>query len=56
MQYQKTAEGTNDLIGNEITKVSQNSQQNSSETVTNKHEYLKRDIYSQKKDRKLLII
>ena len=39
---QKTAEGTDNLIGNKIskkiTKVSKNSQQNNSETVTNKHD------------------
>ena len=38
---QKTAEATGDLIGNtianRITKVSKNSQQNDSETVTNEH-------------------
>ena len=39
---QKPAEATGDLIGNKIsnkiTKVSKNSQQNNSETVTNKHD------------------
>ena len=39
---QKTAEATGDLIGNEIaikiTGVSQNLQQNNSETVTNEHD------------------
>ena len=39
---QKTAEATGDLIGNKIatkiTKVSKNSQQNNSETVTNEHD------------------
>ena len=39
---QKTAEATSDLIGNKIanriTKVSKHSQQNNSETVTNKHD------------------
>ena len=39
---QKTAEVTGDLIGNKIadtiTKVSKNSQQNNSETVTNEHD------------------
>ena len=38
---QKTAEATEDLIGkkiaNKITKISKNSQQNNSETVTNEH-------------------
>ena len=40
------------------TKVSKNSQQNSSETVTNENdkELPKEDIHLQKKDRKLLII
>ena len=37
MEYQKTGEATN-KIGNKITKVLQNSQQNNSETVTNKHD------------------
>ena len=39
---QKTAEATSDLIGNKIAnriaKVSKHSQQNNSETVTNKHD------------------
>ena len=39
---QKTAEGTGDFIGNEIdnrvTKVSKNSKQNNSKTVTNDHD------------------
>ena len=39
---QKTAEATGDLIGNQIaeriTKVSKNSQQHNSETVTNEHD------------------
>ena len=39
---QKTAEGTGDLIGNKtankITKLSKNSPQNNSETVTNEHD------------------
>ena len=38
----KTSEATSDLIGrkitNEITKISKNLQQNSSETVTNEHD------------------
>ena len=38
MKYQKIAEATSDLIGNKITKVLQNSQQNYSETVTKKHD------------------
>ena len=56
---QKTAEATGDLIGNKIankiTKLSKNSQQNNSDTVTNEHDkeipkikikkYLKKDIY-----------
>ena len=40
--FNKTAEATDDLIGNKIanriTKVSKNSQQNNSETVTNEHD------------------
>ena len=42
MSNSKTAEATGDLNGNKsaskITKVSKNSQQNNSETVTNKHD------------------
>ena len=59
---QKTAEATDDLISskiaNKVTGVSKNSQQNNSETVKMRmiKKYLKRDIYLQKKDRKLLII
>ena len=57
---QKTAEATGDFIGNKIAnkiaKVSKNSQQNNSETVTNEHDiYLKKDIYFQKKSKKLLM-
>ena len=57
---QKTAEATGDFIGNKIankiTKVSKNSQQNNSETVTNEHDiYLKKDTYFQKKSKKLLM-
>ena len=41
MENQKTAEATGDLIGNKITdkftKVSKNSHQNNSETVTTEH-------------------
>ena len=58
---QKTAEETGDLIGNKITnkitKVSKNLQQNNSETATNENDkkYLKKDMYLQKKKRKLLV-
>ena len=34
MVIQKIAEATGDLVANKITKVSKNSQQNNSETVT----------------------
>ena len=46
MEYQK------------LTKVLKNSQQNDSETVPNENnkKYLKKDVYIQKKDKKLLII
>ena len=53
---QKTAEATSDLIGNEIankvSKVSKNSQQNNSETVTDEHdkEIPKERYISPKKD------
>ena len=42
----------------EITKVSKNSQQNNSETVKNEHnkKYLKKNMYLQKKHKKLLMI
>ena len=58
---QKTAEATGDLIGdkiaNKITKVSQNSQQNNSGTVTNEHDKeipKEKYIYLQKKKTKRL--
>ena len=38
MEYHKTAEATSDLIGNKVTKVSQNSQHNISERVKNEHD------------------
>ena len=39
MEYQKTAEETGDLIGNEIAdEISKNLQQNNSETITNEHD------------------
>ena len=60
---QKTAEATGDLIGNKtankVTKVSRNSQQNNLDTFKNendKEKHLKKDIYLQKKDKKLLMI
>ena len=55
---QKTAEATGDLIGNKIadkvTGVSKTLPQNNS--VTNEEEILRKDIYLQKKDRKLFMI
>ena len=39
MEYQKTAEVTSGSINDKITKISQNWQQNDSETVTNNHDY-----------------
>ena len=60
---QKTAEATGDLTGNKtankVTKVSRNSQQNNLDTFKNendKEKHLKKDIYLQKKDKKLLMI
>ena len=59
---QKTAEATGDLIGYKIAKmakVSKNSQQNNSETVTNEHDKeIPKERYtsSKKKDKELLII
>ena len=38
MEYQKTAEATSNFIFDKITKVLQNSQQNNSEKVSNKHD------------------
>ena len=62
---QNTAEATGDLVGNNIantiTKVSKNSQQINSETVTNEHDkeilnkYLKKYIYIHKKGTELLM-
>ena len=57
---QKTAEGTGDLIGNKIankiTEVLKNSQQNNLETVTNEHDKgIPKDMYIQKKDKKLFM-
>ena len=58
---QKTAEATGDLIGNtianKIMRVSKNSQQKNSETVTNEHdnEIPKKDMYFQKRNLKLLM-
>ena len=59
---QKTTETTGDLIGNKIankfTKVSKTLQKNNIEklqmTIVNK--YLKKDIYIQRKDKKLLMV
>ena len=58
---QKTAEATGDLIGNKIAnkimRVSKNSEQNNSEPVTNENDNeILKDIYLQKKDKKLLMI
>ena len=53
MKYQKIAEATSDLIGNKITKVSQNSQQNNSETVTKNmiKKYVKKDISTEERQK-----
>ena len=59
---QRTTKATGDLIGNKManknTGVSKNSHQNNLKTVKNWviKKYLKKDIYLQNKDRKLLII
>ena len=59
---QKTAEAAGDLTGNKIaniiTKVSRNSLQNNSETITNEHDRKEtlKDMYLQKNDRKLLMV
>ena len=56
MEYQKTAEATSDLIGDKITKVSQNSQQNNSETVTNEHDNdIPKERYISLKERQKII-
>ena len=58
---QKTAEATDDLIGNKITnkivKLSKNSQQNNLETVRNENDkkIAKKDMYLQKKGKQFLI-
>ena len=58
---QKTAEATDDLIGNKITnkivKLSKNSQQNNLETVRNENDkkIATKDMYLQKKDKQFLI-
>ena len=53
MKYQKIAEATSDLIGNKITKVLQNSQQNNSETVTKNmiKKYVKKDISTEERQK-----
>ena len=38
IEYKTTEEAADDLIGNEITGVSKNSQQNNSESVTNEND------------------
>ena len=56
MEYQKTAEATSDLIGDKITNVSQNSQQNNSETVTNEHDNdIPKERYISSKERQKII-
>ena len=58
-QKKTTEEATTDLIGKKITKVSQNSEENNSETVTNEHDKeIPKEIYIYplKKDRQLLAI
>ena len=58
---QKTAEATDDLIGNKITnkivKLSKNSQQNNLETVRNENDkkIAKKDMYLQKKGKQFLL-
>ena len=57
---QKTGEATGDLFGNKIanriTKVSKNSQQNNSDTVTNEHdkEIIKERYISQEERQKII--
>ena len=53
---QKTSEVTGDKIANRITKVSKNSQQNNSETVTNEHdkEMLKKRYISSEERQEIL--
>ena len=53
MKYQKIAEATSDLIGNKITKVLQNSQQNNSETVTKNmiKNYVKKEISTEERQK-----
>ena len=55
IEYQKTAEASGDLIGNEIAnkimKGSRSSPQNNSETITNGHDNGTKDIYLQKENK-----
>ena len=61
-QFKKTDEVTGDLIGNKIadkiTKISRTLPQNNSETLQMRmiKKHLIKDIYLQKKDKKLLMI
>ena len=57
IEYKKeTEESTTDLVGKKITKVSQNSEENNSETVTNKHDKeIPKEIYISPEERKKII-
>ena len=60
MEYQKTAKVAGDLIdnkiANKITWVSKNSQENNSETVTNKHDKeIPKEIYISPENRQKVI-
>ena len=57
IEYKKeTEESTTDLVGKKITKVSQNSEENNSETVTNEHDKeIPKEIYISPEERKKII-
>ena len=56
-EYKKeTEESTTDLVGKKITKVSQNSEENNSETVTNEHDKeIPKEVYISPEERKKII-
>ena len=57
IEYKKeTEESTTDLVGKKITKVSQNSEENNSETVTNEHDKeIPKEMYISPEERKKII-
>ena len=60
MEYKKTVETTGDLVGNKITRVSENLQQKNSETVTNEEDKeipkeILKEIYISPEERQKII-